>query len=320
MKRNETILVYGVTGLLLVILVVAVVFGSEPGPTAPSPQKVNTLRSLLADDAGTPGAPEVPAGTSGAGGTNASLDGAGPGPVAKTPGTAGDAANKPLADGANGGSAAAPASPPGSVPLVAPSPKPEVLGKSRRERDYRVVTVQRGDTFSGLVEKWCGSLEPLPVALALNETLDRDRLAPGQEVCLPWVDDAVLLEAYEARLAAALLTKQKGGDPARPAVTPPAPRLGSEADAAFEPVGRDPVPELPRPSQVGGPGASEPADGGALTTYTVKSGDSLWAIAARHAGRKQDIPQVIARMRQLNPQIATSDLVRPGTKLKVPKQ
>jgi hypothetical protein len=104
-------------------------------------------------------------------------------------------ASDPLASGAipsGAGPAPAPAADPASQALL-------LLGDSKRDGRYRIVTVRRDDTFSALVQRWCGSLDQLEVAESLNEELNLQRLEPGTPVCLPWVDDAELVAKHLAR-------------------------------------------------------------------------------------------------------------------------
>lgn len=187
MKRNESILVYSVTGLLVVILLVAVVFGNGNPADAKAPDGGRKVVALDDLDGMTRGA-------------RTAEDG-------HEPGDGGEATN-PGAESGNGDGAGV------VVPLVsngsgaqaqpavepAPAPAPELeLGASERQGDYRVVTVTSGDTFSSLVQHWCGSLDRLAEAEALNETANLSRLKVGTRLWLPWVDDAALVEAIHAR-------------------------------------------------------------------------------------------------------------------------
>jgi len=185
MKQNEKFLVYAVTGFLVVILMVAVVFGSEnrrppPGEPTVAPQAVApSLEELLnqhvaKDPDGQPADRQV------------GLD-AKPGAVEGN----GDAVvgDKPLVANVQ------------LLPPTAASMVTEKLGLSRAERGYRVVKAQKGDTLSSLALRWCGGGDHLEQVHGLNEELTTLRI--GQDVVLPWVDDEVLLAAIEERGAKA---------------------------------------------------------------------------------------------------------------------
>ena len=206
MKPNESILVYSVTGLLVVILAVAILFGNEQGAQAQTQARGKALDELVgvnaasAPDRGTAETRLTPGG-------NAAGEGATPAkgpdlglvqPEAPAPGNA--------------------ASPPDNAPSVVPmtplamqspvtqQPEPDLatqalmwLGDSKRDGDYRIVMVRKDDTFSELVQRWCGNLDQLEIAESLNEELNLRRLEPSTKVCLPWVDDAKLVAAHVAR-------------------------------------------------------------------------------------------------------------------------
>ncbi len=188
MKRNEKILVYAVTGFLMVILGVAVLFGNKD--RTPRPDRADntagrgavSLQDLLRERIEGTARQTEEEGGSGEGGEAGTDD-----PEAE--------GGKPAEDPAEVG----------EVPLVAQPPSPAeqvaaLFGPSRRERDFRYVTVQQGDTFRGLVQKWCGSVqEYVGAAERLNETVESRPLTPGQELVLPWVEAEVLLEAWDAR-------------------------------------------------------------------------------------------------------------------------
>jgi UDP-N-acetylmuramoylalanine--D-glutamate ligase len=198
MKRNESILVYGVTGLLMVILFVAVVFGDEARPETPAslepPVTVATNPELLD-------------------------------PIK----TIEEALNlRPAAE--------LPVDPPAAAPEAAPETAPEQSAPPgeaappaaavpatptgvRRVGDYREVTVRPGDTFSLIVQRWTGSLDKMPLVEALNEDVDKNRLEPGRTLLLPWVDDAQLIARAEERP----LRMQSSTESRRPTTPAPAP-------------------------------------------------------------------------------------------------
>ncbi|MEZ5963841.1 MAG: LysM peptidoglycan-binding domain-containing protein [Planctomycetota bacterium] len=289
MKRNETILVYSVTGLLVVILAVAILFGNERGAEAraqPGGQSLDDLTGIgiagVASASDSDGEP-VDAGEQ----PDAATANAGPqpGPAATAP-TGAEAAPvraelQPVAD-----ASAAQAPERLDVPLAMGTPKQEpatpvddpamralvLLGDSKREGDYRLVTVRHNDTFSELVQRWCGDLVQLEVAESLNEEVNLARLEPGSRVCLPWVDDAVLIAAHEARK-----TKQEE-----------AMRVVAEARNK----GQD---------------------------YVVKPGDSLWSIAVRHVGAK-GASKFIDQAKALNADLmANPDRLPVGKTIILPK-
>jgi hypothetical protein len=273
MKRNESILVYSVTGLLVVILAVAILFGNEQGVQAhTSARGAKPLGEIAPSEVSTEGAvadqgslPEAVADgaqpSNGAG--PAGQEGAGaipkPAPAADTPSDHTAATAAP--DASQG--------PPISVPLNASSPAPAVtepatdlatqvlmwLGDSKRDGRYRVVTVRKGDTFSELVQRWCGGLEQLEIAESLNEELNLQRLEQGTKVVLPWVEDATLVAAHVAR-------KSK-----------------QEAEVKVVTDARDKG-----------------------LAYVVKSGDKLWNIATARVGQK-NAAKFIEEVKALNPEL-----------------
>lgn len=201
MKRNESILVYGVTGLLGLILVVAVLFGKEgeaPARKEAAKEAGGSAESGVADLAGAlnldpaaafEAAQDVPAsdGTKGAAAEGAvAKDGAAPADDGSVP----PAATPPQVLRRDDPVATPPAA---WHPAPAPASEVVVVGADQK---YRRVTVQQGDTFSTLVQRWCGSLDFMARAEALNEDVDPRHLAAGKQLLLPWVDDAELTEQH----------------------------------------------------------------------------------------------------------------------------
>ena len=282
MKQNEKILVFAVTGFLVVILLVAIIFGKD-GPRVEEPQGggstlVRSLEDVLNDRAGNGVATRNP-GEDKRMGSDAELAG--------DPDTAGLAA----VDGdGSAGLSALPAPTDhveadlvigvplaAMVPLLPPTPASlvtEKLGLSRREHDYRLVRARSGDSLGSLVQTWCGSTDPyLDDAHGLNEELSVLRI--GQEVVLPWVDDEVILAAYERRQT----------------VVRPADFVAVAADVrATSPGGVAPALSPVRATPVAVPSRK----------YKVQPGDSLWKIAERLVGRRA-VPAYLKKVRSLNP-------------------
>ena len=281
MKRNESILVYSVTGLLVVILAVAILFGNENNARAHESGKgFDDLESLSAsaDKGAGVGAADKPADGKGAAPEAddelvtppTKAGGANPPPPeaagAKSEVPAGAGQPAPEAAGAAKADAEKPPAPLVAVPLVTPGIKPAadtesatqalvLLGDSKRDGQYRIVTVRRGDTFSELVQRWCGSLESLPLAESLNEEANLGNLKEGTKLCMPWVEDATLVAAHHARR-----TKVESET-----------KVLSEARAS----GR---------------------------THTIKAGDKLWNIAVAQVGQK-DAAKYIERIKALNSEL-----------------
>jgi nucleoid-associated protein YgaU len=188
-------------------------------------------------------------------------------------------------------------------PLLAADLVLQQLGPSRRDRNVRFVRARQGDSLDLLVQRWCGARDPfLAEAKCLNEDLVVLRV--GQEVAVPWVDDEVVLAAHEARQPKTLLASDAvgGGD---------APKGG-----AAVPANARPDFQLPgaQPATAGGGPARAPASTGG-TSYTVKSGDSLWRIAERTYGRKH-ADRMVAAIRDANPGLGENLMV--GQKLVLP--
>jgi len=212
--RNESFLVYGATALLVVIVVVAVVFGegeSQPvnaqmrsGEVA-QVQGADDLERLLNLDPIGPLGPES--------GDAAIVDD--------------DATPKDGADGSEEGMEETDESPQtdpdaaignGGVPLttldgIPPDVRPsvELIGSERVDGGYRRVTVRAGDSLSQLVSRWCGSQDYLPLAEALNEDIDHQHLEPGSQILLPWVSDEIVRAAQREREVSSTRVSQAEG-------------------------------------------------------------------------------------------------------------
>ncbi len=285
MKRNESILVYSVTGLLVVILGVAIAFG-DGGVQAGSSLDLKTLEQLQGVVASKPA--DDPSGAGGSATTSTAnavdgsqvVEGGSPGnPVGPTK------------------DAATPPAPALDAPLVAVAPPATdtatrvivLLGESSRDGDYRVVSVRHGDTFSQLVQRWCGGVEKMDLAASLNEEFDLGRLEPGTRLYLPWVEDDVLLAAFERR-------RSGGGAATGTGLSGP-----RTADAGT-------VPAVHR-----APGA------GGVEDYTVKAGDMLWNIAVTRVGAGK-ANRFIEAVRDLNPDLrADPNRLSVGKTIRLPK-
>ena len=196
MKRNETVLVYAVTGLLLGILLVAVVFGHQPvAPADPggetSAQTPGVILDLMgaedgvdaAEDATEPGGP-------GATATAAAVGGELPGVDEAISDQKSAVAAEPVA-----------LSQPVEVPdpvMVAEKRLEESFGTSRRDGEYRVVKGWQNATLAKVVERWTGSQEALEEARILNESL-AEQIVKGDEILVKWVDAQDLLAAKQVR-------------------------------------------------------------------------------------------------------------------------
>ena len=142
----------------------------------------------------------------------------------------------------------------------------------------QVIEVQQGDTLYGLSKK---HRVPISELMTLNN-LQNPTIKPGQKLSLPGGKRAVV------QRAAATPTAQAGA-PAAPAKTAARPLAVSQP----APVATPAVP----PAEWAG-------------SYTVASGDSLFAIARKHSVKAADL--------QTANNIVDPTKVRPGTVLKVP--
>jgi nucleoid-associated protein YgaU len=288
MKQHERILVYAVTGFLALILVVAVLFGRERGAVGEREvDKAVGLDELI----GSPAAPPA------AGGAVAQRDETAGSPKSDAgaralglPAPEQVAAEGPLAAGAK--------------PMIEADIVAEQIGPSRRDRNVRFVRARQGDSLEVLVRRWCGVRDPfLEDARSLNEDLG-PTLRIGQEIAVPWVEDAVVLAALEARQPKRLVA-----DAAHGAAT------GQPVPAS------SPAPDFAVPGGTTGAApasTASPEAASAATTYTVQNGDSLWKIAERAVGRK-NADKRIAEIRRLNPELHGDAPLRVGQKIKLPK-
>ena len=198
MKRSESVLIYGVTGVLAVILAVAVIFG-EPDPRT---TKQGDGDQLAVNPAGPPPADGSVPSTSELDSDEFLQELLSSNVVNEEPSEVADPA--PTSEPSVEDASAAVKSIGAMVPLRTVAD----LGRHRTVRNpasgdrFRFVTVQRGDTLSDLIQRWCPGADPAEIA-ALNETLDLDRLRYDTELCLPWIDDAALLDALAQRELAA---------------------------------------------------------------------------------------------------------------------
>ena len=195
MKRNETVLVYAVTGLLLVILLVAVVFGSQPSnKVQPEREKSASLpgvKSALLDGEGI-GKPASAAGDK----TDVGTTDPGGIPAVVTENDPENGTEEEILE-----AGPMPPKKPETVPLRKdtnlPSARIERLfGASERQGEYRLVKAWRGASLPDVVERWVGDKDRLQDVLAVNETLTND-IAEGDEVLVPWVEDETLLAQHE---------------------------------------------------------------------------------------------------------------------------
>lgn len=226
---------------------------------------------------------------------------------------------------------------PAEQPLAAPKPLlsadlvAQKLGASRRDQNpaWRVVRVRSGDTFEKIAKLWCAGREPLAEVIDeirhANETTTV--LRPGQEVLVPWVEDDVLLAAFEAQRPkpadgvvdpnhAGLAPASASGSPLGGNTATLAAMLGNRGAggtiAANGPVANGAAGGGTH-AQPGNPPAATPTTG--TKTYVVKQGDSLWRIAERLYGKK-NADRMVAEIKRLNP--GRTDVLHPDDRLVVP--
>jgi len=295
MKQNEKLLVYAVTGFLVVILMLAVVLGGGGRDGARQPESAREMVIVAA-----PSLEEV---------LNSAKIGLGK--VPDQPVALSLPIEQPLP-------APVVIQPPTSASLVT-----ERLGLSRRENGFRIVRVQTKDTFGGLLQKWCGKPDAfMESAQCLNEELDVTRLRAGSEITLPLVEDDVLLAAYEARMPRPL--SPVGGIAVTPAATPAGTPAVNAALGGVPPVKVVPSKQPMQPSAIAANAnnrAGVPMDASIVRSgdqrkYTIKSGDSYWKIAEREVGKK-GAAKFIEQIHKLNPDL-DSDNLHEGVQIQLP--
>jgi len=309
MKQNEKLLVYAVTGFLMVILGVAILFGKDTTrhvPATPNKTAVASpsLEDILRQQGMLPAEPKPGANPAEAGKANSGKPDAGKPDAGKPDAGKGDGKGVP-AD-ASGPSATQGTPQPADLTRLAvqqplssnvqlpPTPADEVLtllGASHHEHNCRIVRVRSGDTLGSVVQRWCGSVgDNLELTKGLNEELTT--LKAGQEVVVPWVDDQVVLAAWRER------------NPSVPAVNP-----GTGAPASA------PADLLAAAVHADAPAVKSAVVPGRL--HKIAKGDSLWAIAEKEVGRKGAV-KFIAQVKELNPQIEDFNHLKIGVELKLP--
>ncbi|MCU0867026.1 MAG: LysM peptidoglycan-binding domain-containing protein [Planctomycetes bacterium] len=341
MKQNERLLIYAVTGFLALILLLAVVFGhnppaegavGSPGGSQGSSAQGNPIGLPAAKGTGAMGLGEI-LGRANGGAAAAGANGAEPAPSTDQADanrtTTENQKTPPAGESLAAGGLAA-----GGQPLVAAGKTliaaevvTQSLGSSRRDRNVRFVRARSGDSLELLVRRWCGARDPfLAEAQSLNEDLVGLRV--GQEVAVPYVDDEVLMATLEAPKPAAVVASA-GASGANGAGAGSAKELGSLLGTRVPGSEPEARPSFAVPGSVATgngaavDGAAPAARGNVLeasaargSSYTVKSGDSLWKIAERTYGR-QLADRMIPAIKAANPGL--TDTVRIGQKLVLPK-
>jgi nucleoid-associated protein YgaU len=201
MKRNETVLVYAVTGLLLVILLVAVIFGEQNPAQAETEKKTRPAVASLPGVAPAEAPVRAPSAAKPSEEPGANLaeepSGEPSGEPSEEPSEETGEGEKPADEGTEGADAKS------GEPVVLKSTVTEdlagVLGTSSRMGEYRVVKARRGDTLALVAARWCADATQLSTVEVLNESLVEADLESGQEVVVPWVDAETLLLAAKAR-------------------------------------------------------------------------------------------------------------------------
>ncbi len=287
MKRSESILVWAVTAIVGIIVLVAVVFGREGNDAKAGGNGKQGVQELLAG------------GDSGAF-TDAKTD-------SKI--ESGDPKTQPQPGGdpKNGGDPApgAGVTPDPNAALRARTPEVRtLLGEFRLEGQpdgskYRVVVARFGDSFGEMVQKWTGSTATADEVRALNEGLDPSRLRSGEEVWFPWVDDQILVDAWQAR-------HDRGLDPVRNASVDPSRRPSGELGALA-----NPAPANPKPAT--------PGDAAQGDWRTVRPGETLWKLAADAVGQRR-AQAYIDEILRLNPAIQDAGQIKAGDRVLMPRR
>ena len=290
MKQSESMLVYGVTAILVVIVGFAVLFGDESEGKEPQTPEVP---SLFGDENGDGTEPLA----------NRENPGFGVGEE-RPPSLGGDEPGDPMNPVVT------------VVPTIAELGQTTVINTTFDGRKNREVLIQQGDTFASLVKLWAPG-HTIEDVLTLNETLDPSQPLPANTtLLLPHVEDRVILDRHMARLEVEERPDERGRRGRR------GPGGGTQQAANVQGRGTlrtgAQAPGNESPTNRGAPTETTSTGPRRGTTYTIQDGDSLWKIAAGidRADRGMGIEAYIAKIKQANGM--STDTIREGKTLRLP--
>lgn len=250
MKRSESMLVYGVTAILLVIVGVAVIFGD--GPAVQGNETSSNIEDFLKPDPTKPGGGSESTGGFAIDDDQSSAQDPAQDPTENLSTDTGGAPGGPAVD--EGGDVIPSDIQPLEVMLA--DLGPSVVIEAYDSNRFRRVRVEAGMSFEEICSRFAPGYELNDVHI-LNEGIDPANLEIGSELLLPYVPDEKLIEAYKLSLAG-----QASG------------RRGSSG----------------RSSSNGGlvpPASSSSPASGTGGSHLVTEGDSLWAIAKSVVGARR---------------------------------
>jgi nucleoid-associated protein YgaU len=316
MGRAERILVFAVFGVIALILGITAFLPEQAAAGAPKAGTPGAGQPGAGQPGGQPGAGQP--GVAQAPGNNAP---AGLTPVERLlqadreppagPAAAGDKKEETLAGGnaLRSGDSVAPGTL-GATPVRFGVQHPS-------NPNFLVVKVRGGETFGQIVERECGSLQHyMEQAIALNEAVEPNNIRAGQELVLPFVAEDQLPKRAPKSTTSALTDGVKNGQDHA---------AGTDAGAALSTFPRAEVERSPdlergtlekRPAVKSG-GASLAANQPA-TSYTVKTGDTLWGLAEKRWGRGKAKSKIKEIMALNTSTLKTETDLRAGQVIKLP--
>ncbi|MEO0480663.1 MAG: LysM peptidoglycan-binding domain-containing protein [Planctomycetota bacterium] len=191
MKRSESMLVYGVTAILLVIVGVAVIFGENGQVNSQEPQQDELVDFF--DDPQSGGSGEFIDPTQDSQGEQQAPDGEG---------VEGEGGESEVVE---------PAPEPVIVITQVMNYAPNRVIQTWDGQYYRQVDVTAGHSFEDLCVVYAPGHDPDEIHL-LNESVDRDNVLPGTSLLMPFVEEETILASAQERRSVGPASRRSSRD------------------------------------------------------------------------------------------------------------